>query len=205
MRVCIIDQEGPLREGLRFLLHWVEGYQLVGAYATSEPAIQRLPADKPDLVVMELQFVAAKDDILAIQKIKRLDAKVAVLVISTQTERELVIGAFKAGADGYLTKDAPLARVMEAIRELQAGGVPLSRPVARTILEGFHRNPASPLSRRETEVVGLLARGKSSVAIADALFVDKETVRTHLKNIYRKLRVHSRAAAIKKALDERLI
>ena len=110
-----------------------------------------------------------------------------------------------AGASGYLTKNIPPERLLKAIYELNSGGAPMSTSIARMVIKSFQKNFESPLSPRETEVLQLLSRGKTYTMIADELFIDKETVRTHIKNIYTKLEVSSKAEAIEKANKERFI
>jgi DNA-binding NarL/FixJ family response regulator len=116
-----------------------------------------------------------------------------------------VFDALCAGASGYLTKNISPQKLIDSIQEVQQGGAPMSTNIARMVINSFHRSNQSPLSPRETEILLQLSRGKSYSMIADELFINKETVRTHIKNIYQKLNVNSKADAIQKANKDRLI
>jgi DNA-binding NarL/FixJ family response regulator len=143
--------------------------------------------------------------IQGISKIKKLSPEIDIIVITIHENSELVFEALCAGANGYITKNTNYSRLLDAIKEVEAGGAPMSSNIARMVVESFRKNQNSPLSVRETEVLELLAKGKSYSIIADELFIHKETVKTHLKNIYYKLQVKSKAEAIEKALKYKLI
>jgi DNA-binding NarL/FixJ family response regulator len=144
--------------------------------------------------------------------------EVGVLMFTVFEAEETVLAAIHAGASGYLLKDAPVEAIVRAIREVHDGGVPLSRSVARRLLGVLGQQPAHParrasldpsdsndLSRREVELLERIVMGDTEQAIADRLAISPHTVRTHVKNIYRKLRVRSRAAAVRLAYERRLI
>lgn len=117
----------------------------------------------------------------------------------------MVFDALCAGACGYLTKNVPPKKIIDSIKEAYGGGSPMSTSIARMVVQSFHKSNDSPLSPRETEVLQRLSQGKSYTMIADELFIDKETVRSHIKNIYQKLEVHSKAEALEKASRDKLI
>jgi DNA-binding NarL/FixJ family response regulator len=141
----------------------------------------------------------------AIAKIKAIQPQTQVVVITVYENDELVFKALCEGASGYLTKNMPLQKLIESLKELENGGAPMSTNIARLVVSSFHKNRQSPLTARELEVLELLASGKSYSTIADQLFVDKETVKSHIKNIYLKLEVHSKAEAIEKARKSKYI
>jgi DNA-binding NarL/FixJ family response regulator len=126
-------------------------------------------------------------------------------MLTIHADEEVVFRALSAGATGYLVKDAGTERILAAIREVHAGGAPMSSAIARKIVGSFRKAPESPLSKRETEVLSELCRGRSYRAIAEALYISEDTVHFHIKNIYRKLQVHSKSAAVAKALKDRLV
>ena len=140
-----------------------------------------------------------------IKKIKKINPEVEILVVTVHDEDEKVFNALCAGASGYLTKNVPAGRLIDAMDEVLNGGAPMSTNIARLVIRSFQLSTNSPLSPRETEVLQFLSRGKSYTMIADELHINKETVRTHIKNIYQKLNVNSKPAAIEKATKERLI
>jgi DNA-binding NarL/FixJ family response regulator len=109
------------------------------------------------------------------------------------------------GASGYLTKNTPSAKIIESIKEVKDGGGPMSINIAKLVIRSFQKNQESPLSKRETQILELIGEGKSRSQIAKELFIDLETVRSHIKNIYVKLDVNSRADAIKMAKQNKLI
>jgi DNA-binding NarL/FixJ family response regulator len=143
--------------------------------------------------------------IVAISKIKALMPKTQVVVVTVYENDDLVFKALCEGAAGYLTKNMPLNKLIDSLVELENGGAPMSTNVARMVVQSFHKNRQTPLSNRELEVLELLSSGKSYSTIADQLFVDKETVKSHIKNIYLKLEVHSKAEAIEKAKKSKYI
>jgi DNA-binding NarL/FixJ family response regulator len=128
-----------------------------------------------------------------------------LVVVTVYENDELVFKALCAGASGYLTKNMPPQKLIESLTELENGGAPMSTNIARLVVSSFHKNRQSPLTARELEVLELLASGKSYSTIADQLFVDKETIKSHIKNIYLKLEVHSKAEAIEKARKSKYI
>ena len=128
-----------------------------------------------------------------------------LVVVTVYENDELVFKALCAGASGYLTKNMPPQKLIESLKELENGGAPMSTNIARLVVSSFHKNRQSPLTARELEVLELLSSGKSYSTIADQLFVDKETIKSHIKNIYLKLEVHSKAEAIEKARKSKYI
>ncbi len=204
INVCIVEDDSVIREGFALLINSTAGFRTIHTYSNCEEALQHLMEDDPDVVLMDIEL-PGMNGIEGITKIKKIRPQTNIIVITVYENDDLVFKALCAGAGGYLTKNMPPSRLLEAIQEIQNGGAPMSTNVARMVVQSFQRNRNSPLTSRETEVLELLAKGKSYSTIADELFVDKETIRTHIKNIYWKLEVHSKAEAIEKATKERLI
>jgi DNA-binding NarL/FixJ family response regulator len=130
---------------------------------------------------------------------------VHVLMLSVYDLQETVFEALGKGASGYLTKDTPPDKIIAALGEVMDGGGPMSAHIARMVVHSFQRSVESPLTRRETEILEQISDGKTRSRIAAEMFIDLETVKSHLKNIYAKLDVHSRADAIKTARQNRYI
>ena len=147
----------------------------------------------------------AIDGIEGIQKIKKTNPEIHIIVITVHEDSEMVFEALCAGASGYITKNANHSRLLDAIDEVQSGGAPMSTQIARMVVSSFQKNQNSPLTARETEVLELIAKGKSYSVIADELFVHKETVKSHIKNIYFKLHVNCKADALEIARKNKLI
>jgi DNA-binding NarL/FixJ family response regulator len=142
----------------------------------------------------------------AIKKIKAKYPKLDILVLSIHENDQYVFDALCAGATGYLTKDTPPKRILAGIEEAYNGGAPMSTQIARMVVGSFKIEPApEQLTKRETEVLTELCNGSSYKMIADSLFISEETVRKHLKNIYKKLEVHSKSEAVAKAIRDRLV
>jgi len=140
-----------------------------------------------------------------IRRIKSAKPDIDILTVTVHDEDEKVFNALCAGATGYLTKNVSPERLIQAINEVRNGGAPMSTNIARMVISSFQISTQSPLTPRETEVLQLMTKGKSYTMIADELFINKETVRSHIKNIYQKLNVNSKSAAIEKATKERII
>jgi DNA-binding NarL/FixJ family response regulator len=204
IRVGIIDGQTPQAKGLSLLINGTAGLQVAHTYASAKEALGGLNKDLPD-VLLFLLGQTQTEELAHIRAIRKLLPLVKILVVSEREDEELVFHLLRAGAGGFLTRDVSPLKLLEAIREIQDGGAPMSMNVARLVVASFFKNNDTLLTPRELEVLGWMARGKSYSQIANMLYVDKETVRSHIKNIYTKLEVHSKADAIEKATQEKLI
>jgi len=204
IRIVIIEDDEIIRSGYSYLLGAVDGYEVVNGYASYEDAASSIVNDVPDVILLDVQLPGLS----GIEAIPRLRQKVpdaVVIILTVHEDAELIYSALSNGALGYLTKNVSSEKIIEAINETVTGGGALSANVARYVIQSFQKNPNTPLTKRETEVLQLIADGKSRGRVAKELFVDVETVRTHIKNVYLKLNVHSRADAIKNARDNKFI
>ena len=204
IKICLVEDDNIIREGFVLLLNENQGFKVVNSYNNCEDFLKNLQNDKPNVVLMDIEL-PGMNGIEGIERVKKVYPQAQIIVVTVYENDELVFKALCAGAGGYLTKNMPPNRLIDAIREIMGGGAPMSTNIARLVVASFQKNPHSPLSGRETEVLELLSKGKSYTNIAEDLFIDKETVRTHIKNIYWKLEVHSKAEAIEKAVKEKLI
>jgi DNA-binding NarL/FixJ family response regulator len=203
-RIEIIEDNDVVRDGLQLLINSMSDHTVVGAYDTCEQAIKNLEKDAPDVILMDLDL-PGMSGIEGIQRIKKKNPGIHIIVITVHEDGEMVFDALCAGASGYITKNANHSRLLDAIDEVQSGGAPMSSKIAKMVVGSFQRNQNSPLTSRETEVLELLATGKSYSVIADELFIHKETVKSHIKNIYFKLHVKSKAGALEFARKNKLI
>ncbi|MFN7116787.1 MAG: response regulator [Saprospiraceae bacterium] len=203
-RVCIVEDDHVIREAFATLIGATEDFDVVATFGNAEDAIQQVETLRPDVVLMDIELPGI-NGIEGITRIKKIRPKTQIIVVTVYENDDLVFKALCEGAGGYLTKNMRPERLIEAIREVMEGGAPMSTNIARMVVSSFQKNRNSPLTSRETEVLELLAQGKSYSGIAQQLYVDKETIRTHIKNIYWKLEVHSKAEAIEKAKKERFI
>lgn len=202
--VAIVEDDSMIRESYSYLINNSEGFEVAGAYKSYEDASRHLVAIKPDVILLDVELPGI-NGIEALPKIKKLLPLSHILILTVYENNETVFNALSNGASGYLTKNTSAAKIIEAIKEVLEGGAPMSAGVARLVINSFQRNQNSPLSKRETEVLENVALGKSRRRIADELFIDMETVKTHIKNIYQKLDVHSKADAIKTAKENKFI
>ena len=204
IRVSIIEDDETIREGYAYLIGHTPGYRVVSTYSSVETALKKLPSDAPDVLLLDVELPGT-NGIDALPKIKKLIPNLYILILTVYEQDTLIFRALGNGASGYLTKDTPPEKLMAAINEVMDGGGPMSAQIARMVIQSFQRAEESPLTRRETEVLEQIATGKSRKRIADELFIDLETVKSHIKNIYNKLDVHSKADAIKTARDNKFI
>lgn len=203
-RIIIVEDDPIIRNAFVMLIQQNGEYTVANAYDNAEAAIKNLTNDSPDICLMDIEL-PGMNGIEAIPKIKAILPNTQVVVVTVYENDELVFKALCEGASGYLTKNMPPQKLIDSLKELENGGAPMSTNIARMVVSSFHRNRQSPLTARELEVLELLASGKSYSTIADQLFVDKETIKSHIKNIYLKLEVHSKAEAIEKARKSKYI
>lgn len=203
-KIILVEDDPIIRDAFQQLIQQSGDYVVIDSYGNAEDAIRNVSADGADIYLMDIEL-PGMNGIDAISKLKMIKPSLQIVVVTVYENDELVFKALCEGASGYLTKNTPAAKIVESLKELENGGAPMSTNIARMVVSSFHRNRKSPLSPRELEVLELLASGKSYSGIADQLFVDKETIRTHIKNIYLKLEVHSKAEAIEKARKSKYI
>jgi DNA-binding NarL/FixJ family response regulator len=204
IRVSIIEDDETIREGYAFLIGNAAGYKVVSTYPSFEEAAKKIAHDDPDVLLLDVELPGISG-IDAIPKLKKLLPETHILILTVYEQELLIFRALGNGAAGYMTKNTPPEKIMSAIHEVMEGGGPMSAHVAKMVINSFKRNEASPLTRRETEILEQIATGKSRKRIAQELFIDLETVKSHIKNIYQKLNVHSKADAIKAAKDNKFI
>jgi DNA-binding NarL/FixJ family response regulator len=204
IRVCIIEDDQTIREGYTYLIGQTPGYKVVNAYPSYEEAARKIVHDDPDVILLDVELPGISG-IDAIPKLKKLLPETYILILTVYEQDLLIFRALGNGASGYLTKNTPHEKIIASIHEVMEGGGPMSAHIARMVIQSFQRNEASPLTRRETEILEQISTGKSRKRIAEELFIDLETVKSHIKNIYHKLNVHSKADAIKTAKDNKFI
>jgi DNA-binding NarL/FixJ family response regulator len=202
--VCIIEDDQTIRDGYAYLINNTDGYKVVSTYPSYEDAAKKITADDPDVILLDVELPGITG-IDAIPKLKKLIPDVHILILTVYEQDLLIFRALGNGAAGYLTKNTPHEKIIASIHEVMEGGGPMSAHIARMVIKSFQRNDATPLTRRETEILEQISTGKSRKRIADELFIDLETVKSHIKNIYHKLDVHSKADAIKAARDNKFI
>ena len=204
VRIVIIEDDETIRESYAYLINEAEGYAVVNTYSSAENALKGIKADDPHIVLLDVELpgISGLD---AIPRIKALVEDVYIIMLTVYDHQQTVFDALGKGAAGYLTKSVAPSKIIEALGEVMDGGGPMSANIARMVVHSFQRSQESPLTRRETEILEQIADGKTRSRIASEMFIDLETVKSHLKNIYSKLDVHSRADAIKTARQNKYI
>lgn len=203
--VLLIEDDRTIREGYTYLINNEAGYYVQGAYASAEEALEALAHRQPDVILLDIEL-PGMSGLEALPIIRQTAPQTQVLLLTVYEDEENIFRALTLGAAGYLAKSTSAHKIIASIAEVVAGGAPMSMGVARMVIRSFHKNTAaSPLTRRETEILELIAEGMSRTKIARELFIDVETVKSHIKNIYAKLDVHSREEAIRAAKDQRYI
>jgi DNA-binding NarL/FixJ family response regulator len=204
--LLVVDDHPVVRDGLISMFARDAEFSVVGEAADGAEAVRLAEAVRPDVILMDLRM-AGMDGVTAIGELTRRGVPARVLVLTTYDTDSHVLPAIEAGATGYLLKDAPREDLLNAVRAAARGEVALSPAVAARLMNRL-RTPApstGPLSRREREVLRLVAAGNTNREAAARLFVTEATVKTHLINIYTKLGVKDRAAAVAEGYDRGLL
>jgi DNA-binding NarL/FixJ family response regulator len=203
-RIVIIEDDQTIREGYAYLINHTSPYTVVATYPSFDAARNKIGKDSPDVILLDIQLPGT-NGIDALPILKKLLPDVYIIMLTVYETEKTILDALANGASGYFTKNTPTAKLIEAIRDVVQGGGPMSPDVAKTVILSLQKNPDSPLTKRETQILELMTTGKDRGQIAKELFIEVETVRTHTKNIYSKLNVNSKAEAIQVAKNKRLV
>lgn len=203
-RIVIIEDDETIREGYTYLVNNTSPYQVVNTYGSFDDAKLKIVKDNPDVIILDIQLPGT-NGIEALPLLKKLLPNVYIIMLTVHETEKIILEALANGASGYFTKNTPSSKIIEAIKDVMQGGGPMSPNVAKKVITSLQKNPDSPLTKRETQILNLITRGKDRSQIATELFIETETVKTHIKNIYLKLNVNSKADAIKVARNNRLV
>jgi DNA-binding NarL/FixJ family response regulator len=202
--VTIIDTDKDFRDSISNLLMNSEGFLLNKVYDDTVIALKRLLRDRPDIILMDLKFTELQG-IDFIFKVRERAPWIKIFVLTTNEDHQIAIQAITQGASGYLYKKNYKRDLMEALNNISNGGSPIDPFLAGHVIRSIQINVTSPLSNREAMIVNQLIQGKTNTRIATDLILSNETVKTHIRNIYRKLNVKSKAQALRKAVDQQLV
>jgi len=211
INVAIVEDNNTIREGLAALINGTEGYKCTGAFGDIESFLPKLNSLPIDVVLMDIGL-PGMNGIDGAKAAVIKNPNLSILMLTVYEESEFVFDALCAGACGYLVKKTPPARLLEAIKDANDGGSPMSSRIARQVITAFkegknitHPTQNYDLSDREISVLDLLSDGYNYQEIAETLFISVDTVRHHIRNIYKKLHVHSQSEAVAKAIRKRII
>jgi DNA-binding NarL/FixJ family response regulator len=202
--ISIVDDEKKLCQSIAAFLNSSPGFRCVSVYGSAEAALQHLPKDEPDVVLMDINM-AGMNGIECVRHLKVAMPRLQIMMLTVYEDTEQIYKALAAGATGYLLKRLEPDELLQAIRDVQAGGSPMSNSIARKVVASFQAaggfgGGENPLSWREQMVLDCLAKGLAYKQIGDELNISINTIRTHLRHIYEKLHVQSRTEAVAKYL-----
>jgi DNA-binding NarL/FixJ family response regulator len=201
--ICIVEDDAGFRSGLERLIGRTRDFRCLGSFASGEAGLQKIPDIRPGVVLMDLNL-PGMNGVECVRKLKAFLPAVQIVMLTVYEDPDQIYNALSAGAMGYLLKQTPPVELLNAIRDVHAGGAPMSSQIARKVVLSFQSVPAANeaegLSAREREVLDYLAQGFLIKEIGEKLGIGFDTVRTYIRRIYEKLHVHSRAQAVAKFL-----
>ncbi|MCU0369941.1 MAG: response regulator transcription factor [Bacteroidales bacterium] len=206
IRIAVIEDDRTIREGLQMLISGSHGFSCIAAFASAEEALEGWPSPPPDVALMDINL-PGMNGIDCLVSLKARDSSVQFIMLTIFEASDAIFKSLTAGASGYLLKQTPPAKLLEAIEDVYRGGSPMSGEIARKVVQSFQNPPGIPvelsqLSKREEEVLALLAKGFLYKEIAEKLFISIQTVRAHIRKIYEKLQVNTRTEATLRFLNK---
>lgn len=209
IRVVIYEDNPQFREGLTMLINGSDGFSVLASYKNCNNVAEEVEKWSPDVILMDINMPGT-DGLEGLKRIREVNTEVKVLMLTVFDDNKNVFEALRNGANGYLLKKTPPAKLLEYIQDATLGGAPMTSSIATQVLKMFQVIPQSKnqdycLSERETEVLQLLVDGYSYKMIASELFIAIDTVRSHIKKIYEKLHVNSKSEAVAKAFKDKLL
>ncbi|MEZ4952140.1 MAG: response regulator transcription factor [Saprospiraceae bacterium] len=204
IHVAIVEDDHEIRQTLALIIDGTPGFWCKHTFENGQAALKPLLENHVDVVLMDIEMPQL-NGIDCVRRLKPEKPQVDFIMLTIRHDDEAIFQSICAGASGYLLKDTPPAELLQSIKEVKAGGAPMSASIARRVIQSFH--PIEKIAAFGTgdRSLTLLAQGMNYRSVAEQLFLSPHTVKTHIKNIYEKLQVNSRAAAIKKGIEDRLI
>jgi DNA-binding NarL/FixJ family response regulator len=204
-RVVLIEDDSEIREAFRTIIDSSQKFQVVGDFGSYEESVSFIRRKNPGIILMDIGLPGI-DGIEATRKIKHANPFIEIIIISVYEDNEYVFNALKSGASGYISKSSNHFELVKALEEVRLGGAPMSSKIARMLVDDLHLNTIdSPLTVQETRILQQLSSGKTYTQIAEDLIISKDTVKTHIRNIYRKLHVDKKSKAIEAGRLQKII
>jgi DNA-binding NarL/FixJ family response regulator len=199
LKIALVEDQPKVRESWTRLINSLPDFSCVCACASGEEALRVIPAERPDVILMDI-FLTRMSGIECTVRLKELLPETQIVILTAMDDQELVFMALEAGADGYLLKRTKPSDLRMALLDVLGGGAPMTSQIARRVIESFRRkskdrDQTTHLSMREEQILRLLAQGYSNKIIADKLDLSIDTVCSHLKRVFEKLHVSSRTEA----------
>jgi DNA-binding NarL/FixJ family response regulator len=209
IKILIYEDNPQLREGLSMLINGSDGFEVVAAYKNCNDVVAEVEAWKPDVILMDIDMPGV-NGIEGLKLIRKINADVKILMLTVFDDNKNVFESLKAGANGYVLKKTPPAKLLEYINEAASGGAPMTSSIASQVLKMFAevKDPVHAdynLSEREKQVLQFLVNGYSYKMIAAEMFIAIDTVRSHIKKVYEKLHVNSKSEAVAKAFKDNIV
>jgi DNA-binding NarL/FixJ family response regulator len=210
IKVVLFEDNTNLRRGLATLINGSDGFACVAAFGNCDNLVRNITESKPDVILMDIEM-PGMNGIEAVRILKPQFPGIRILMETIFEDDEKVFDSICSGAEGYILKNTPPSQILEAIREIHEGGAPMTPSIASKVLAmfkagtSFSSDESHNLTDREMEVLKFLVEGMSYKLIAEKCFVSIDTISSHVKNIYKKLHVHSKTEAVAKAIKGKIV
>lgn len=210
IKVAIFEDNNNMREGLFQLINGSNGFICTGAFPNCDDLLQRIEKSNPDVIVMDIEMPGISG-IEGVKVVKEKFPNIKILMETIFDDDEKIFNSICAGAEGYILKNTAPVEILSAIKEIYEGGSPMTPTIANRVLKMVKSQRASDsknifnLTDREKEILSCLVEGMSYKLIADECTISIDTVNVHIKNIYKKLQVHSKSEAVAKAIKGRIV
>jgi DNA-binding NarL/FixJ family response regulator len=213
IQVLLVDDHKLIREGIQLMLADTDDIEVIGSVSSGEEAVNQTRNSRPDVILMDI-LMGGMTGIEATRWIKENDATIKIVVVTMETSKEYVSAGIKSGVDGYLPKDVDKETLIQAIRSVHQGGRFFNDAIMKLVFEDFYlqeklktpsRKLPHELTKREHEILGLVASGKTNREVAETLFISIKTVETHKTNILEKLGLRNTTELVKYAIKNKII
>lgn len=209
IKVLLYEDNPQLREGLAMLINGTDGFEVTAAFKNCNNVVEEVMGYNPDVILMDIDMPGV-NGLDGLRKIREVNDEVKILMLTVFDDNKNIFQAISSGANGYILKKTPPARLLEYITEAQTGGAPMTASVATQVLKMFssmnnEKGEDYNLSDREKQVLQFLVDGYSYKMIASEMFIAIDTVRSHIKKIYEKLHVNSKSEAVAKAFKNKIV